>query len=156
MLFNLENTNFFPKETHMKKLGEILMAKNSFEEILMGNEVVVRAMIETGTTAMTGHQDHAGNKIPIEGLLKGLGIESILSCDTYNQSKLTDIVKTSLKIKGISVVIAKHPCMLKFTRLQRKKSDFVQKHITIDQKICNQTHDCVERFGLPYIYSEPG
>jgi indolepyruvate ferredoxin oxidoreductase alpha subunit len=112
-------------------------------------------IMENGTTAMTGHQDHAGSKIPIKNLLKGLGIESILSCDTYSQSKLTDLVKKSLQIKGISVVIAEHPCMLKFTRLQRKKTGYVQKHITIDQETCNKTHDCLERFGCPTFIRNP-
>ncbi|MBC8439948.1 MAG: indolepyruvate ferredoxin oxidoreductase [Deltaproteobacteria bacterium] len=112
-------------------------------------------IMENGTTAMTGHQDHAGNKIPIENLLKGLGIENIFSCDTYNQSKLTDIVKTAMQIKGISVVIATHPCMLKSTRLQRKKPGFVQKHITINQETCTKTHECVERFGCPTFIRNP-
>ena len=107
---------------------------------IFNNHNITLIIMENGTTAMTGHQDHAGNKIPIENLLKGLGIENILSCDTYNQSKLTDIVKTSLQIKGISVVIATHPCMLKFTRLQRKKPGFVQKHITINPETCTKTH----------------
>ncbi|MCK4766913.1 MAG: indolepyruvate ferredoxin oxidoreductase, partial [Desulfobacula sp.] len=39
----------------MKKLGDILINKNSFEEILMGNEAVVRAMIETGTKVVTSY-----------------------------------------------------------------------------------------------------
>ncbi|MBT3487994.1 thiamine pyrophosphate-dependent enzyme [Desulfobacula sp.] len=116
---------------------------------IFNNHNITLIIMENGTTAMTGHQDHAGSKIPIESLLKGLGIENILSCDTYNQSKLSDMVKTSLQIKGISVVIAKHPCMLKFTRLQQKKPDFVQKHITINQETCTKTHECVERFGCP-------
>ena len=116
---------------------------------------ITLVIMENGTTAMTGHQDHAGEEISIESLLKGLGIESLFSCDTYNQSKLTDLVKTAMKIKGISVVIASHPCMLKFTRLQRKKPGFVQKHITIDQEICNQTHDCVEQFGCPTFIRNP-
>jgi len=106
-------------------------------------------LMENGTTAMTGHQDHAGDKIPIESVLKGLGIENVVSCDTYSQSKLTDLVKTSMKVNGISVVIARHPCMLKFTRLQRKKTGFVQQHVAIDQDSCSKTHDCVERFGCP-------
>jgi indolepyruvate ferredoxin oxidoreductase alpha subunit len=124
---------------------------------IFNNHNITLIIMENGTTAMTGHQDHAGNKISIENLLKGLGIESILSCDTYNQSRLTDLVKTSMKIKGISVVIASHPCMLKLTRLQRKKSGYVQKHITINQETCNQTHDCVERFGCPsFIRNQDG
>jgi len=122
---------------------------------IFNNHNITLIIMENGTTAMTGHQDHAGNKIPIENLLKGLGIESILSCDTYNQSKLTDLVKTSMQIKGISVVIAKHPCMLKYTRLQRKKPGYVQKHITIDQETCTKTHDCVERFGCPTFMRNP-
>jgi indolepyruvate ferredoxin oxidoreductase alpha subunit len=112
-------------------------------------------IMENGTTAMTGHQDHAGDKIPIESLLKGLGIENIQSCDTYNQSSLTDIVKASLQIKGISIVIAKHPCMLKFTRLARKKSGFVQRHINIDPDICTKTHECLEHFGCPTFIRNP-
>jgi len=122
---------------------------------IFNNHNITLIIMENGTTAMTGHQDHAGNKIPIENLLKGLGIESILSCDTYNQSKLTDLVKTSIQIKGISVVIARHPCMLKYTRLQRKKPGYVQKHIIIDQETCNKTHDCVERFGCPTFIRNP-
>ncbi len=106
-------------------------------------------LMDNGTTAMTGHQDHAGTKIPVEELLKGLGIQHILSCDTYSQSKLTTLVKESMQIDGISVVIAKHPCMLKFTRQQRKKPGFVQHHISIDQNTCTRTHDCVKRFGCP-------
>jgi indolepyruvate ferredoxin oxidoreductase alpha subunit len=106
-------------------------------------------IMENGTTAMTGHQDHAGNLIPIEGLLKGMGIESILACDTYSQSRLTDLVKDALKIEGISVVIAKHPCMLKFTRLRQKKPGYVRQHVHIDPETCTRTHDCLEKFGCP-------
>jgi indolepyruvate ferredoxin oxidoreductase alpha subunit len=112
-------------------------------------------IMENGTTAMTGHQDHAGSEIPIEGLLKGLGIENVFSCDTYSQSKLTDLVKTSLQITGISVVIAGHPCMLKFTRHQRKKPGFVQQHIVIDPATCNKTHACVAQFGCPTFIRNP-
>jgi len=39
----------------MKRLGDILMDENSFEEILMGNEAIVRAMIETGTKVVTSY-----------------------------------------------------------------------------------------------------
>ena len=122
---------------------------------IYNNHNITLIIMENGTTAMTGHQDHAGNKIPIENFLKGLGIDNIFSCDTYNQSKLTDSVKTAMQIKGFSVVIATHPCMLKFTRLQRKKPGFAQKHITINQETCTKTHECVERFGCPTFIRNP-
>ena len=122
---------------------------------IFNNHNITLVIMENGTTAMTGHQDHAGTKIPIKDLLKGFGIEPVFSCDTYKQSELTDMVKTAMQIKGFSVVIAHHPCMLKFTRLQRKKSGFVQQHITINQETCTKIHNCVERFGCPTFIRNP-
>ncbi len=39
----------------MKKLGDILVGNEPFEEILMGNEAIVRAMVETGTKVVTSY-----------------------------------------------------------------------------------------------------
>ena len=39
----------------MKKINDILMTKDPFEEILMGNEAVVRAMVETGTRVIASY-----------------------------------------------------------------------------------------------------
>lgn len=106
-------------------------------------------VMENGTTAMTGHQDHAGRTIPIESLLKGLGIPSVFSCDTYQQAKLTEHVQAAMAVEGLSVVIAKHPCMLKFTRAQQKKPGYVSRHVKIDDALCSRAHVCVETFGCP-------
>ncbi|MBN2253616.1 MAG: hypothetical protein JW701_07945, partial [Kosmotogaceae bacterium] len=81
-------------------------------------------IMENGTTAMTGHQDHPAvgrnfrevtQKIPVKQVLEGLGVENIREVDTYNQSKLTQYVEEALEEEGFKVIIAKHPCMLKFT-----------------------------------------
>lgn len=118
---------------------------------------VTLIVMENGTTAMTGHQDHAGESIAIEAFLNGLGIEQVLSCDTYSQKRLTDLVRQAMTHNGLSVVIARHPCMLKFTRAQKKKPGYVQKHISIDQGTCTRTHDCVGQFGCPsFIRNEDG
>lgn len=106
-------------------------------------------LMENNTTAMTGHQDHAGEKISIQSVLQGIGIEHIFSCDTYNQKKLAGLVKEAMGVKGISVVIASHPCMLKFTRQQRQKQGYIQQHVNIDQQICSRSYACVEDFGCP-------
>jgi len=116
---------------------------------LFNHHNITLIVMENGTTAMTGHQDHAGREIPIESLLKGLGIKHIFSCDTYQQSTLTEHVTAAMAVDGLSVVIAKHPCMLKFTRAQRKESGFVPRHVKIEDESCNQSHVCVESFGCP-------
>jgi len=113
-------------------------------------------IMENDTTAMTGHQDNPGSgrnvrgetrKISIAPLLESLGVEKILEVDTYNQQKLTDYVNEALDFDGFSVVIAKHPCMLKFSREQRKKGRTLKK-VRITGK-CREIHACVSAFACP-------
>ena len=119
---------------------------------------VTMILMENGTTAMTGHQDHAASgrnfneatdPIPVRSVLEGLGVKHIFEIDTYQQEKLTEIVKEALAIEEFSIVIAKHPCMLKFMREQRKKPEYKRRKVEIDQTLCNRIHECVERFGCP-------
>jgi hypothetical protein len=93
-------------------------------------------LMENGTTAMTGHQDHAASgknfnevtgRIPVRQVLEGLGVNHIFDVDTYQQAKLAERVTEATAIDEFSVVIARHPCMLKFTREQRKKAEISAK-----------------------------
>lgn len=108
-------------------------------------------VMENGTTAMTGHQDHAGSNIPIEGVLKGFGIENVFSCDTYNQDKLTDLVKQSMAVEGFSVVIAKHPCMLKFTRNARKNPDLFKNGLPSIRKPVTRSTTVLNGLAAPHL-----
>ncbi|WP_054031888.1 indolepyruvate ferredoxin oxidoreductase subunit alpha [Desulfatitalea tepidiphila] len=121
-------------------------------------------VMENGTTAMTGHQDHAGSgrnfnmatdKIPIRKVLEGLGVKDIFEVDTYQQQRLAEIVKEAMAVTGFSVVIARHPCMLKFNREQRRKPGFEPRQVDIDQTLCEQIHNCVARFGCPSFSRGP-
>jgi indolepyruvate ferredoxin oxidoreductase alpha subunit len=115
-------------------------------------------LMENGTTAMTGHQDHAASGknfneptdiIPLSRTLEGLGVKHIYETDTYQQSKLTEIVKEAVEINEFSVVIAKHPCMLKFIREQRRKPSYKPRKVDIDQQKCQQFYECIEKFACP-------
>jgi indolepyruvate ferredoxin oxidoreductase alpha subunit len=115
-------------------------------------------VMENGTTAMTGHQDHAASgrnfneaveKIPIRRVLEGLGVDPIFEVDTYQQDQLTAMVRQAVAVDGFSVVIARHPCMLKFTRAARKKPSYRLHQVRIDPSRCRRIHDCVARFGCP-------
>jgi len=119
---------------------------------------VTLILMENGTTAMTGHQDHAASgknfneptdTIPVRQVLEGLGVKHIYEVDTYQQSKLTDLVRQAMADEGFSVVIARHPCMLKFMREQRKRPNFVPRMVNIDPVKCRRTYDCISRFGCP-------
>jgi indolepyruvate ferredoxin oxidoreductase, alpha subunit len=119
---------------------------------------VTMIVMENGTTAMTGHQDHAASgrnfnditdKIPIRRLFEGLGVDKIWEIDTYQQARLTEMVKAAVDVQGFSVVIARHPCMLKFTREQRRKPSYKLRQVDIDQQVCERIHACVSQFGCP-------
>jgi len=115
-------------------------------------------LMENGTTAMTGHQEHPATgrnfdeptqKIPVRQMLEGLGVKNIIEVDTYQQKKLIEAVKESVSIKGFSVVIAKHPCMLKFMRTQKKKSGYLLRQVHVDQNKCDQLNECISSFACP-------
>lgn len=123
-------------------------------------------VMENGTTAMTGHQDHAATgrnfneiteKISIRKVLEGFGIKNIYEVDTYQQAKLTEMVKQALESDEFSVVIARHPCMLKLTREQRRKNGYQARRVEIDQQSCDRLHVCVQQFACPtFILHEDG
>jgi len=114
-------------------------------------------IMENGTTAMTGHQDHPATgenfnekttKLPVKQLLEGLGVTHIWETDTYNQKKLIESVKEAVSTNGFTVVIARHPCMLKFTREQRKKGVSLPQKVKISER-CNQSYVCISEFACP-------
>ncbi|MBU1107883.1 MAG: 4Fe-4S binding protein [Candidatus Riflebacteria bacterium] len=133
---------------------------------LFNKHNITLIIMENGTTAMTGHQDHAASgrnfnqatdKIPVRGVLEGLGVKHIYEVDTYQQEKLTEMVKEAVAVEGFAVVIARHPCMLKLMREQRRKENFQAKMVSIDKQACNQTHACVSDFACPtFIMHEDG
>lgn len=115
-------------------------------------------VMENGTTAMTGHQNHPGtghnaneivDAIPIRRVLEGLGVTSIREADTYSQSKVTQLLQEAMAENGFNVIIARHPCMLKYMREQARKPDFKRRHVVIDQTTCDKTHVCIESFACP-------
>ncbi len=55
MLLGIFQYQLYSRQMHMKKLGDILVGKAPFEEILMGNEAVVRAMVETGIKVVASY-----------------------------------------------------------------------------------------------------
>ncbi|MBV5316412.1 MAG: 4Fe-4S binding protein [Desulfobulbaceae bacterium] len=115
-------------------------------------------IMENGTTAMTGHQDHAASgrnfnevveAIPIRQVLEGLGVKHIFEIDTYRQRELGAMVRDAVALDTFSVVIARHPCMLLFTRNLRRKGGTAPHPVSIDQEKCKRIHACIQDFGCP-------
>ena len=131
---------------------------------LFNNHRLTLVVMENGTTAMTGHQDHAASgknfndatdKIPIKRVLEGLGVKSIYDVGAYKQADLIEAVKQANEEEHFSVVIARHPCMLQLTRKQRRKASFRQLSVKIDQDKCERIHECIELFACPSFTRMP-
>lgn len=116
---------------------------------------VVLVVLDNATTAMTGHQPRLGSgeegpKVALKALLEALGVRFLRECDAYAQAQLTARVKEALAHPGFAVVIARHPCMLKLTRDQKRKNPaYKTRPVAIDQGNCDQRHTCVAEFGCP-------
>ncbi len=131
---------------------------------LFNKHKVTLILMENGTTAMTGHQDHPAvgknfneitEAIPVRKVLEGLGVKHIFEVDAYQQKKLGEQVKEAMALPEFAVVIAKHPCMLKYMREQRRKPDFKEKQVQVPQALCNGSHECVEKFACPTFTRQP-
>ena len=116
---------------------------------------VTLILLDNNTTAMTGHQarhgsGEVGDKIPIIPLLETLGVKKILDVDAYNQRKLIGYVQEANAYEGFAVVIARHPCMLKFTRENRKKRPELKlPRITVNPDQAADALPAMEQFGCP-------
>jgi len=115
-------------------------------------------IMENGTTAMTGHQEHPATgknfngpttAIPLRRVLESLGIANIREIDAYSQKKLTAMVQEAINEDGFKVIIAKHPCMLKYTREQKRQGTWKGLLVNVNQEKCRKIHECVSVFACP-------
>ncbi|OGR66980.1 MAG: indolepyruvate ferredoxin oxidoreductase [Elusimicrobia bacterium GWB2_63_16] len=124
---------------------------------------ITLVLLDNGTTAMTGHQPRPGNgelgeRLSLAVILGDLGVKFIRECDAYDQPKLAAQLKEAMDHKGFAVVIARHPCMLKFTRERRRANPGLQpQHVAVDQGKCARHYVCAAEFACPsFIRHEDG
>ncbi|MFH1144773.1 MAG: thiamine pyrophosphate-dependent enzyme [Candidatus Eisenbacteria bacterium] len=127
------------------------------------NHNVTLVVMENGTTAMTGHQPRPGSgevgeKIPLPEMFAALGVKFVRDVDAYTQSKLAEHLREAMAYPGFAVIIAHHPCMLKFMREMRsKRPDTKVRQVVVDQETCDRSHVCVSEFGCPsFVFHDDG
>lgn len=114
-------------------------------------------VMENGTTAMTGHQDHAASgvntrgptvEIPVQQVLEGLGVTQVTRVSAYQEDKLRAALDESFSTPGFSVIIASHPCMLKKTRERRRQGKKPLIPVQVNEA-CERHYVCVSEFACP-------
>jgi indolepyruvate ferredoxin oxidoreductase alpha subunit len=123
----------------------------------------VLSILDNRTTAMTGFQPHPGvekkndnelgKTVDILEVVKGCGVESVFLVDPYDLSKTIVAYHDALAYKGLSVVIARHPCALIETREKKKKGEKIVPY-TVDQKTCIKCYTCTNEFGCPASWKD--
>ena len=119
------------------------------------NSDVTLVLLDNGTTAMTGHQPRPGNgelgeRLNLADILTSLGVKFLRECDAYDQAKLAAHLKEAMDHKGLAVVIARHPCMLKFMRERRRAHPGLKpQHVAVDQGKCARHYTCAADFACP-------
>jgi indolepyruvate ferredoxin oxidoreductase, alpha subunit len=91
-------------------------------DAVASNANITVVIVDNSITAMTGGQQHPGSgsnliddvniKIPIEQVVKGLGVQHMIVADTYDYNATLDQLKSALNHEGPSVLIARNPCAL--------------------------------------------
>jgi len=110
-------------------------------------------ILDNSITGMTGHQnnpttgqDIKGNPataIPLEDIVKGLGVKNVVVCDPYDLKKFEAVVKEETAKEEPSVIIARRPCAL-------LKSVKPQPPLTVDRDKCKSCKMCM-KIGCPAI-----
>ena len=110
-------------------------------------------IFDNRTIAMTGGQDHPGSakhqgthNVEIEGLVRGVGVESVSTVDPFNVKQMFSTLKGAISHQGVSVVVAQSPCIKIDSPLLPDRS---QMKVVVDHNHCStcfhhvdKTHPC--------------
>jgi len=109
-------------------------------------------ILDNRTTAMTGHQDHPGTGVTLQGenvpevnleaLCQAIGINRVRTVDPFNLDELQGVVKEETGANEASVIIARRPCVL----LTRERHPPLQ----VDPEKCNGCQTCIQ-LGCPAL-----
>jgi indolepyruvate ferredoxin oxidoreductase alpha subunit len=115
---------------------------------------MILCVLDNSTTAMTGHQPHPGtgmnmmgdvvNKISIEKILKGMGIEKVLTVDPLDQKEAINAINECAAAPGVKAIIFKSSCVALFKP--------TEKCVITDK--CIGCKKCIREIGCPAISAE--
>ena len=120
-------------------------------------------VLDNGTTGMTGHQPHPGvdlshlglprKPISIEAVVKGLGVENVLTVNPFHYRKTVEAVRQLADCPGVAVLVARAPCPLHERTLPefRKRRPFYVK----DEK-CRDHRLCATKLACPAFFVHEG
>lgn len=114
-------------------------------------------VLDNSTTAMTGHQPHPGtghtmmgeftDKIDIENILKGIGVETVVRMDPFKLDEAVDAVKKVADEPGVKAIIFEAPCAVLF----KPETPY---EVNLDK--CVDCKMCIREIGCPGVVLKDG
>jgi indolepyruvate ferredoxin oxidoreductase, alpha subunit len=102
-------------------------------------------VLDNGTTAMTGHQDHPGSgisaqgcatsKVDIEKVVRGAGVADVQVVNSFDIKSVRTAIKSAVDNEALSVVIVRGKCAVA-NKLRKK-----QRYVDVDK--CNDCGVCL-------------
>ena len=124
-------------------------------DAVYNNSNITVIILDNGTTAMTGGQDHPGTGITLRGvktkaldiekLCRAIEVSSVETVDPYNLDDVKDVILRAKKIDGVAVIISKRKCIL-------IDKESVKEPLKIDEEKCKICEICI-KLGCPAIVS---
>ncbi len=114
-------------------------------------------ILDNGTTAMTGHQDHPGSGISAQGqstksvdvaeVVRGCGVKNVKLVDAFNVKEIRSTIRAALDKPELSVVVVRGKCAVLSRTRQNQKM--------VDAEKCNDCGVCI-MVGCPAIQKVDG
>ena len=109
-------------------------------------------VLDNSTTAMTGHQPHPGTgrtmmgevsaAVSIPAVLKAIGVKSVVTVDPLDLAAAVEAVQNAVKVKGVSAVIFRSPCIA----VTKPSPGY-----TVDPAKCIGCKKCIRELGCPAL-----
>lgn len=113
---------------------------------------IILVVLDNSTTAMTGHQPHPGTgvtmmgdvtqKVSIEKVLEGIGVQKIVTADPLNLSEAVAAVRDVMEGSKVRAVIFRSPCIAVTKAASRYK---------VEESKCTSCGQCIRKLGCPAI-----
>jgi indolepyruvate ferredoxin oxidoreductase alpha subunit len=99
---------------------------------------------------MTGFQPNPTEDIPIEDVVKGLGVDYIVEFDPYDFENGKKTIEDALKHEGPTVIIMRKICANEWWRRKRRMGEKIEVFHT-DPEICIACGTCIVQYQCPAI-----
>lgn len=114
---------------------------------------VLLVVLDNLTVAMTGGQESFSEKLSVEAVARGLGVEYVAVFDPFELNEATKVIKDSLnyvsKTRKPAVIASRRPCTLKALR----ESTWKAARVAVDLNKCTGCGLCYDGFACPALVS---